>query len=172
MDSLALTKRLYRCEIFTEAFRIEGRLEPMGEIVTALGDNRRTCMTVHEATITPISAHYRLGSMAAPELIINKKNVVFVALLDEADHEDIRLAPKIEVLTAYTRSYAIQGEFHLGGEMRVRDLIDTLTLDFAPVTNVKFFTLTPPKVDLSGSCPFIILNKNFIETYHGESTGE
>ena len=171
MDSLALTKRLYRCEIFTEAFRIEGKLEPMGEIITALGDNRRICMTVYEATITPISAQHRLGSMAAPELVINKKNVVFVALLDKTDYEGIRLAPNIQILTAYTQSYAIQGEFHLGGEMRVRDFIDTLTLDFAPVTNVKFFTLAPPKVNLTATCPFIILNKNFIAMYHGENTG-
>lgn len=171
MDSLTLSKRLYRSEIFTEELRIEGKLEPMGEIITALGDARRTCMSVYDATVTPVSAHNRLSAMAIPELTISKKHVVFVALLDPTDHEGIRLPPNIHVLTIYTQNFVIQGEFHLGGETRVRDFVDTLTLDFTPVTNARFFPLTPPKANLTASWPFIIINKNLINMYHSHNAG-
>ncbi|GEM_PF-3581740 len=171
MDTLTLSKRLYRSEIFTEGLRIEGKLEPMGEIITALGDHRRTCMTVYDTTVTPVSVHNRLSTMAIPELVINKKHVVFVALLDPSDYEGIRLPPNIHVLTVYTQNFVIQGEFHLGGEARVRDFIDSLTLDFTPMTNVRLFPSTPPKVNLAVSFPFIIINKNLMNMYHSHDAG-
>jgi len=104
--------------------------------------------------------------MAFSELIINKRHVVCVALLDQAYYEGIRLAPNIHVLTVYTPSFVIQGEFHLGGEMRVRDFIDSLTLDFTPVTNAKFFPSVSTKASFAPSCPFIIINKNMMAFYH------
>ena len=168
MDAMMLNKRLFRCEIYTESFRIEGKLEPMGEIVTALGDKRRSCMPVYDAIMTPISAHNPLNPITIPQLVINKNNVVFVSLLDPADYEDVRLAPNVVVMTVYAGPFAIRGEFHLGGEMRVRDFVDTLTLDYTPITNVRFFPLVPTKASFTPSCPFVVLNKNLISAYCGE----
>ena len=166
MDSIMLTRKLYRCEVFTEAFKIMGKLEPTGEILTALGDRQRTCIPVHDAEIVPVPAQSPLGPLAVPELIINKDNVTMVALLDAADYDDIRLQTSVTVLTAYTPAFAIQAEFHLGGELRVRDFIDGLAYDFVPVTNAKLFPLISSRMKLTDSLPFVILNTNAITMYH------
>lgn len=166
MDSLMFTRRLYRCAVFTDAFKMTGKLEPTGEILTALGDKQRTCIPIHDVEITPISAYSPLGPLAIPELIINKANVTMVAVLDAADYDDIRLQASITVLTVYTPAFAIQAEFHLGGELRTRDFIDGLAYDFLPATNAKLFPLLPSKLGPTDNLPFVILNKNAITMYH------
>jgi hypothetical protein len=168
MESLAISKRLYRCELFTDVFKIQGKLEPMGEIITALGDERRGCMPVHESIVTPVSAYNPLGTIAIPELMVKKSNLMFVTLLDKSDYEDIRLQPNVTVLTVYTSTFAIQAEFHLGGEIRVRDFIDTMISNFIAITDAKLFPLIPSKTELTVRRPFLLLNKNFITMYHGE----
>lgn len=170
MESLTLSRRLYRCEVFTDTFKIEGKLEPMGDIINALGDKRRDCMPIHDVTMTPISAHNPLSSIVIPGLILNKQNLAFVTLLDPSAYEDIRLQTNIAVLTAYTSSFAIQAEFHLGGEMRVRDFLDSLVAAFVAVTNAKLFPLVRPKANITTNHPFVILNTNFITMYHSEDT--
>jgi len=170
MESLTLSKRLYRCEVFTDTFKIEGKLEPMGDIINALDDKGRDCMPIHDATMTPISAHNPLSSIVIPELILNKQNLAFITLLDPSDYEDIRLQTNIAVLTAYTSSFAIQGEFHLGGEVRVRYFLDSVVAEYVPVTNAKLFPLVPPKANIATHRPFVIINTNFITMYHSEDT--
>ena len=76
----------------------------------------------------------------------------------------------ITVMTIYTSSFAIQGEFHLGGEMRVRDFLDGLVAEFVPVTNAKLFPLVPPKANIATNHPFVIINTNFNTMYHSEDT--
>lgn len=169
MESLMLSRRLYRSEVYTNEFKIDGKLEPMGEVVTALSDRRRNCMTVYEATLTPISAHNPLSAVSIPEIVISKRDVAFVALLDPSDYTDIRLLTNVVPLTVYLPAFVLKAEFHMGGEMKTRDFVDAVTADFIPVTNARFFPLVQPKAAIPPSRAFVLLNKNLISAYYGES---
>jgi len=169
MSSLMLSKRLFKSEVYTNEFKVEGKLEPMGEIVTALGDKRRNCVSIYDVTMTPISAHNPLNAISVPELVISKRDIVFVCLLDSSDYTDIRLLTNIVPLTAYLPSFVLKAEFHMGGEMKTRDFVDAVTNDFIAVTNARFFPLVAPKTQPPPSRPFVLLNKNFIQLYYGES---
>lgn len=170
METLMVSQRLYRVEMFTHSFKIEGKLEPMGEVVNALNDRRRNYMPVHEATVTPIPASNPLSPFTVPELIISKQDIVFVTLLDAADYEDMRLMANISILTVYTAHFVLRAEFHMGGEMRQRDFMDATTSDFIPVTKAQCFPLIPTKTALPDQRPFVVVNKQFVSMYHGEPT--
>jgi hypothetical protein len=107
-----------------------------------------------------------MGVISVGQLNLLKSRLMFVALLEESAYEEIHLQPVSRVLTAYTPTFAIQAEFHLGAEMRVTDFLEAFSAAFLPVTNVKLFPLVPPKTELAVSRPFVLLNKKFITMYH------
>ncbi len=168
MESLMVSQRLYRVTLFTSTLKIEGKLEPMGDFINALNDPRRNFLPVHEATLSPLAVGNPLSASAVPQLIVNKNEAVFVILMDRNDYSNIRLLTNVARLTMYTASYAIQAEFHLGGEMRERDLLDTVTTDFVPMTKAQFFPLVPAKTSVPSQVEFALLNRRFVHSYFGE----
>jgi hypothetical protein len=171
MDSLMISQRLYRVECYTPTLRIEGKLEPMGDFVNAFNDPRRGYLPIHEATVTALSAGNPLGSISVPTFTLNKKEAVMVAVMDKADYEGIRLLSNTAWMTVYTETYAIRAEFHMGGEMRERDLLDAVTNDFVPVTKARLFPLLPSRVASPPTWEFAVLNRVHVIGYHGEKKG-
>jgi hypothetical protein len=169
MDSLMLSQRLFRVTLLTNSLKIEGKLEPMGDFINALNDPRRSYLPVHEATLSPLQAGNPLSPMTLPELIVNKQELVLVAPLDRADYSGIRLLSNVARLTVYTATYAVQAEFHMGGEMRERDLLDTVTTDFVPVTRAQVFPLVAVKTTVPSPLEFALLNRRFVHAYFGEA---
>lgn len=168
MDPLMISQRLYRVECYTNTLKIDGKLEPMGDLINAFNDPRRNYLPVHEATITALAANNPLGSVTVAQISINKKELVLVAVLDKADYEGVRLLTNVARLTVYTAAYAINAEFHMGGEMRERDLLDTLTTDFVAITQARFFPLVASRVTLPPVREFSVLNRAHVIGYHGE----
>jgi hypothetical protein len=168
MDSLMVSQRLFRVILFTPTLKIEGKLEPMGDFVNGLNDPRRNYLPVHDVTLSPVHAGNPMSAFTLPELIINKQELVLIVPLDRADYASIRLLSNVARLTMYTASFAIQADFHLGGEMRERDLLDTVTTNFVPVTKAQFFPLVPAKISVPSQVEFALLNRASVQAYFGD----
>lgn len=163
-----VSQRLYRVELYTDTLQIVGNLEPMGDLINALNDPRRNYLPVHDATITGLAASYPLGAISVQQFIVNKQELVVVNMLDRRDYENIRLLPNIACLTVYTRVYAVKAEFHMGGEMKERDLLDTVSSDFIAITRARFFPLVQTRARIPSVFEFAVLNRRMVLGYHGE----
>ncbi len=168
MEDIAPPRRLYPSEIYTTSSRIDGQIEPLGELLSVINDDRKNYLLVHEAVTAPLLAASPLGTISAKEAILNKNDIVFFSLLSEENRAAVRLLQTVERLIVYTPSFVIRANFHLGGEMRVRDLFDTLTTTFVPVTEAQIFPLFTPKATITPTAEMLIVNKHFISFYHAE----
>jgi hypothetical protein len=168
MESITPPRRLYRSEIYTTSCRVDGAIDPLGELISVINDDRKNYLLVHEANTTPLFATSPLGTITTKEALLNKNDIVFLNLLSEEDRTTIRLLQTIERLIIYTPDFVIRANFHLGGEMRVRDLFDTLTTTFVPATEAQIFPLFAPKANITPTAEMLIVNKHFINLYHPE----
>jgi hypothetical protein len=168
MESMTLPRRLYPSEIYTTSCRVDGQIEPFGELITFINDDSKNYWLVREATVTPLLTTNPLGAFGMEEAILHKHEIVFFSLLSEENRATIRTLKIIERLIVYTPDFVIRANFHLGGEMRVRDLFDALTGRFVPTTQAQIFPLFTPKATITPTAEMLLINKRFISLYHPE----
>ncbi len=168
MESIAPPRRVYPSEIYTTSCRIDGEIEPFGELLSVVNDDRKNYLLVHEATTTPLLATNPLSTINTKEAFLNKQDIVFFSLLSEENRATVRLLQQIERLIIYTPYFVLRADFHLGGEMRVRDLFDAIIGTFVPATKAQIFPLFTAKAPITPTAEMVIVNKHFIHLYHPE----
>ena len=168
MDVTRPPQKLYPAEIYTSTFKLEGEIEPLGRLIDVLNDERRQYVVVRRVTMTPLHAASPMRTITVPEMSLNSLDVVFLSLKSAEDRAEIRLLPNIERIIAYTPLFILRANFHLGGEIRVRDMIDAMRATFFPITEVTLFPTFNPKAQLPSQYDFLIANKNFMHIYHIE----
>ncbi len=169
MDSLRPPQMFYPAEIFTNTFKIEGEIEPFGRLIDFLNDKTINYVLVHDVTMTPLAADNPMGTMSLEEINLDTRDVLFLYLKAEEDRSEIRLLPNSERIIAYFPLFVIRAIFHFGGEIRVRDMLDTMTSIFVPITEAGIFPTFSSKASIPSTRELLIVNKDHIHTYHVES---
>jgi hypothetical protein len=163
-------RKFYPAEIFTNSFRIEGQLEPIGHLMDALNDPGRDSVLIRQVTVSSLSADGPLSSFALEEIVLSKSDFLFIHLTDEEDRSSLNLLKRVERMIVYLPLFVIRADFHLGGETRFRDMLDTLTGTFLPITDAAIFPLFAPKVEVSSHRDLLLINKKQITLYHAEKS--
>jgi hypothetical protein len=172
MEKMAPPKRRWSAEVFTSDLHFKGKLEPFGQLVDTLNDRRRDCMVISEAVVTPLEASSPLASFVMPEMTLSVAKINFISLLDEEDRQLISLLSNKQYIIAYMPRFVLRAGFRLGGDMSPRDMLDTFTSAFLPVTEATIFPLFAPKTNLKLEHPLLLVNKNQILSYHVDQAGK
>jgi hypothetical protein len=160
----------YPVEIFTNSFKVEGQLEPVGHLMNALNDPGRDSVLIRQVTVSSLSAGGPLGSFALEEIVLSKSDFLFVYLTDEEDRSALNLLKRVERMIVYLPLFVIRADFHLGGETRFRDMLDTLAGTFLPVTDAAVFPLFAPEVEVASRRDLLLINKKQVTLYHTEKS--
>jgi len=170
MDPSGPLRKSYPVEIFTRSFKIGGHLEPLGHLMDALNNPDRDSLLIHQGTVSSLSANGPLNSFTLEEIVLNKSDVFFISLTDKEDHSELNLLKRAEKMIVYLPLFVIRANFHLGGETRFRDMLDTLPGTFLPITDAAIFPLFVSRVAVPGHRDLLLINKKQITLYHPEKS--
>lgn len=170
MDLSGPPRKTYPVEIFTNSYKVEGQLDPIGRLMDALNKPDSDSMLIYQATVSSLSASGPLSSFALDEIILTKNDTLFIYLTDEEDRSSLNLLRRVERVIVYLPLFVIRANFHLGGETRFRDMLDTLTGTFLPVTDATIFPLFTPKLAVQDHRDLLLINKKQITLYHPEKS--
>ena len=123
---------------------------------------------MHPVSIAPLIPDCVLGTFSRDEVVVDKRDIIAVYLAEEEDRAEIGLLKKEERVIAYTAALILRATFHLGGEMRVRDMFDAMTTTFIPISQVSLFPLHPSKTSIPSHRELLLLNKSQVIFYHPE----
>jgi hypothetical protein len=161
-------RRVYKAEVYTTRFLFTGEVEPRGKLLDDLNSADRGYLLIHPASISPLIPDCVLGPFSRDEIIVDKRNVIAVYLVDEADRAEVGLLKKEERVIVYTTALILRATFHLGGEMRTRDMFDAMTTTFIPISQVSLFPLHPLKCSIPPNRELLLFNKSQAIFYHPE----
>ena len=161
-------RRVCRAEVYATQFLFTGEIIPRGKLLDDLNSADRGYVFIRPASIAPLTPDCVLGSFSRDEIIVDKRDIVAVYLADEADRAEIGLLRKEERVIVYTATFILRATFHLGGEMRIRDMFDVITTTFVPISDVSLFPLHPLKSQIPRHRDLLLLNKSQVIFYHPE----
>ena len=72
MDLSGPPRKLYKAQIFTGGYKIDGQLEPIGPLANALNDADKDYIVVRQASVWPLSPDVPLASFSREQLILSK----------------------------------------------------------------------------------------------------
>jgi len=170
MEPSGPPRKSYPVEIFTNSFKVEGQLEPVGRLMDALNNPDSDSVLIRQVTVSSLSASGSLSSFALEEIILSKNDILFVYLTKEKDRSALNLLKRVDRVIVYLPLFVIRAEFHLGGETRFRDMFDTLPGTFLPITDAAIFPLFAPQVAVPSHSDLLLINKKQITLYHAEKS--
>ena len=162
----AVPRRLYPVRIYSSEQIFEGQLEPLGHLFDDLNDSTKTGFLLHQAHIAPLVAGSSLRPFSLEQVTVNKADFHLLYLVNADDRESLSLMIRTEMVIVYTSRFVIRGQFHMGGETRLRDFVDGLSSTFLAVSDATVFPLFQPSVDIPKSYPLLLINKHLITLYH------
>jgi hypothetical protein len=80
--------------------------------------------------------------------------------------EQTGLMPRSERLAVYTSHYAIQGDFHMGMDTQISDLIDSVRVIFLAATDAQFFPLFRSQAAIVPQSPLVYVYRAAVQMYH------
>jgi len=161
-------RRACKAEVYTAQFLFTGEIEPLGKLLDDLNSADRGYVFIHPVSIAPLIPDCVLGTFSRDEVIVDKRDIIAVYLADEVDRAEVALLKKEERVIAYTAALILRATFHLGGEMRTRDMFDAMTTTFIPISQVSLFPLHPLKTPVPSNRELLLLNKSQVIFYHLE----
>ena len=167
---MEIERRSYPVKIYTATHEIKGIHTPIGNLLTAI-NNEGVCLEVTEATFTPLAPGAALRPIQVPQVIVNQDEILFIAFGEEDVAEGLTMLKRVERVIAYTASFVLRGDLHLGAEDQVNDLLDTLRGRFQPLTEAKVFPVIETQVSVTADHTLVLLNTTNIQLYHPESAG-
>jgi hypothetical protein len=166
---MEINRQAYPIELYTRTRRFAGTFEPVGALMNDINDPEKGDFYLTDATFTALDPASQFGTVAVPEVIVRKHDVLLFYFADKSAHEPFRLMARTEQMIVHTSTLAIKGNFHLGAEQRTRDMFDTMRGDFQAMTDVTIFPLIDTKVAVPRKIDLIMVNSANILFYHPAS---
>ncbi|MCB9423230.1 MAG: hypothetical protein H6667_25765 [Ardenticatenaceae bacterium] len=155
----------FSTEIVTAQFLYRGKLQPRGELFTFLNDRRYLNFHMREATFHPLPEGYRVNTLKQDGINVNWRDILYIALLHEANMERVQLLQSGRPVTFYLQNLAIRGNLRVNPDAHDNDLLDE-TRDFLAVTDANIVPLHPVAAVPASTVPLLALNRHQIESYH------
>ena len=156
----------HEVHILSSSFQFSGELETVGDTFGYVDDGDRTCLSIHDARLAPLTPGNPLKGLHRPMVVVLRPQVVFLYFSSAETRESIRLLTRAEPLVAYTPVAVCRGNFHITAEARVRDFVDTIASYFVPVTDATIYPLVSLPAPFPLEADLILLGRDQIQTYH------
>ena len=166
MTFQAAPRRQYAVRIYASELILDGQLEPLGHLLDDLNDLTKTGFLLHNAQIRPLVKGLDLRSFVLQKVTAQKSDFHLVYLSDADDRDGLTLMKRTESVIVYTSRFVVRGHFHMGGETRLRDLVDGLSGTFLPASDATVFPLFEPSINIAKRYPLLLINKTQIRLYH------
>jgi len=165
---MQLQSYLFPCEIYTGNFQVEGQFRTIGNINIFLNDESNFSFELLNATVKPIAQGVRVKPLNPLGPAYVPRTEVQAMILGNLDNADVQLLPRTQMLTCYTDTYIIRGDFHLPTEARVGQVFKQVKATFFPVTNAQIYTMRPITYPVSGEADMLFINSEALCVYYVE----
>lgn len=152
--------------VLLPGFQAHCMLQVFGMIQTFINDEQKSVFPLKQVALHGIEVGNPAVSMELEELVITKNRCHAIAFDTMLSQEQTGLMPHTERLAVYTSHYAIQGDFHMGMDTQISDLIDSVRVPFLAATDVQFFPLFRPQAALVSQSPLVYIYRRGVQMYH------
>ncbi len=172
MTFQAVPRRRYPVRIYTSELILDGQLEPIGHLLDDLNDSSKTGFLLHDAHIAPLVADSDLRPFALQKVTVDKTDFHLIYLSDADNRDGLTLMKRTELMIVYTSRFVVRGNFHMGGETRLRDFADGLISTFLGASEATVYPLFQPSVAIPKNYPLLLINKRQIRLYHPPTSNQ
>jgi hypothetical protein len=158
----------YQVEVILDDYLVRGELQPRGDILTYINDRNWTYVAFRNCELLPLANDSRVGAINQDLLVINKRHMCAISVLDEAQAKEVRLHEADRPLICYINQFAIQGKAHVHSEAPDEDLLDERQ-DYYALSEASIFPIRPISVAPTQKVPLLIFKRGRIQVYHVQS---
>ena len=160
-----LNRPLLQVEAILNDFLLRGRLTPLGELLNFLNDRRHSVFSFEACELLPLSPERLIKGIKQEALTINRRQLVTLGLLDEAQAAAERLLKASRPVVFYTAQFAIQGQLHVNVDARDTNLMED-SRDFYAVSQATLFPLRPLAQPVTRQLPLLMIQREQVQAYH------
>lgn len=156
---------VYRVEVGLKSFLIRGDFQPRGDFVIYLNDSAHTYLRFEKVSLSPIYPDYQIRAITQPFISVNRRNIVYVAVLQSEQAELIQVMQSKRAVIFYTDWCAIQGNLHVNTESRDDDLLDR-SREFYAVSDASIYPIRAINQSVASTAPCVLVNRQALTAYH------
>lgn len=137
----------HRIEIYTSSLLITGAYELAiyRPVVDALNGEQRAYIPLRDATVAPLERAQLIQRV--PQLLVDRKEIVLVAVLEEAPPPADYIAPEAArgvapaPIMCFTSAFVVRAALHKRPDLSLADTLDRQTDDFLTLSGAQVFPL-------------------------------
>jgi hypothetical protein len=152
--------------VLTPGFQARCTLQVLGVVQTFLNDEQRSVFPLKKVTLHGLQAGNPAVSMQLEDLYVSKGQCHAIAFETMLDQDQSGLMPHKERMAVYTSHYVIQGDFHLGVDNVVGDLVDSFRTFYLGATDVEFFPLFRSQAAMIQTAPLVYVYRTSVRMFH------
>ena len=152
--------------VLMPGFQARCTLPVMGMVQTYLNDDQRGVFTLKDVTLHGLEAGNPAVSMQLESLFAPKEHCQAIAFEVLLDQDQSGLMAHTERMAVYTSHYVIQGDFHMGADNSVGDLVDAFRTFYLGATDVEFFPLFRSQAAVIQSAPLVYVFRKSVRMFH------
>ena len=152
--------------VLLPGFQARCTLPVLGMVQTFLNDDQRSVFSLKQATLHGMETGNPAVSMQLESLFAPKEHCQVIAFESMLPQEQTGLMPRVERIAVYTTHYVIQGDFHMGADNSVGDLLDSFRGFFLGATNVEFFPLFRSQAAIIPKAPLTFVYRRAVLMFH------
>ena len=154
------------CQMLGREFQYVGKLEPVGIIIDYLNDLDRITYPLFDVQVHRLIPGGSFPGVTRPEITVARSEVGLLYLPDPEYRSKIQVIKNSERVIVYTPHVVCRGNFHLGAETRLRDLLSLMTGVFLVMTDASVFPLSTLPAPFPQKADLLILNRDYVTAYH------
>jgi hypothetical protein len=162
----ASTLKAMPVTVLLPGFQVRCSLQVHGVVQVFLNDDQKSVFPLKQAAMYGLESGNPAASMQLDDLFVPKEQCHAIAFESMLPQEQTGLMPRTERIVVYTSHYAIQGDFHMGADTLVGELIDSVRVMFLGITDVQFFPLFRPQAALIQQAPLVYVYRRAVRMYH------
>lgn len=137
----------HRIEIYTSSLVVAGSYELAiyRRVSDAINGEQRRYVPLSDASIAPLERVQQ--AQLVPHLLVDRQDAVLVATVEEAEpppsyprDEQMRGVVPVAAML-FTEAFVVRGTFHKRPDLTLPEMLERVTDDFVPLSNVQIFPL-------------------------------
>jgi hypothetical protein len=152
--------------VLMPGFQARCTLQVFGMVQTFINDEQKSVFPLKQVTLHGLEVGNPAVSMELDELVVAKDRCQALAFEAMLPQEQTGLMPRTERLVVYTSHYAIQGDFHMGMDTQISELIDSVRVMFLAATDAQFFPLFRSQAAIVPQAPLVYVHRRTVQMYH------
>jgi hypothetical protein len=152
--------------VLMPGFQARCTMQTIGVFQVFLNDDQRSVFLLTEVALHGLEAGNPAVSMELADLYASKEQCQVITLESMLSHEETGLMPHEVRIAVYTSHYVIQGNFHMGVDAGVGDLVDGFRTLYIGATDVELFPLFRPQAAVIQAAPLAYIYRKSVCMFH------